>query len=369
MNNTIYWNVGKARIPGMDGLRAVAVFLMVAYHVGIPISNGGLGSMIFFVLSGFLITSLLLKEYEKNGRISFIAFYSRRALRLFPAFYFYWICLVLFLILCKKEILWLQALSSLVFLSNYYNAIYGDPNNGFSHTWTLSLQEQFYFLWPVLFHLFVSNLRRMAIFQTGLIVSVWIYRIILHFGFQVDQGYFYAAFDTRFDGIMIGCLLAVLLKHYGHHRLWQLPVRRIWYPLITLTFLSFSIYEGKNYVGRYRDFIGLALEPVLIAILLVQIIGFINRWPFKWLESPLMIYLGKISYSVYLFQQVIVYPVQKQLTNYHILVQLAAVVLVTVIIASISYYIIEKPFLTLKKKPARFNIPVSSQNTSVQPEL
>src|SRR6266545_3183390 len=138
----------STHIPALDGMRAVAVFLVIFYHFGFDWVPGAHGVMIFFVLSGFLITRLLLLENEKFGRISLKAFYLRRVLRIFPAFYCYWGILVAFLLLTGKQILWPHAWSALSYLSNYYVALNGDPNNGFSHTWSLGIEEQFYLLWP-----------------------------------------------------------------------------------------------------------------------------------------------------------------------------------------------------------------------------
>ncbi|HMB27009.1 MAG TPA: acyltransferase, partial [Blastocatellia bacterium] len=135
-----------SHIPALDGIRAIAVFLVIFYHFGFAWAPGGLGVTMFFVLSGFLITWLLLKENGKYGDVSLKGFYLRRVLRIFPAFYVYWTALVFLLLLKGKDVLWPHAISSFFYVSDYYNAILGDPNNGFSHTWSLAIEEQFYLL-------------------------------------------------------------------------------------------------------------------------------------------------------------------------------------------------------------------------------
>ncbi len=114
--------------------------------------NGGLGVMMFFVLSGFLITWLLLIEGDKNGKISLTKFYMRRTLRIFPAFYFFWFCGISIYILRGHHIVWPEALSAFFYLSNYYYGIpLGEADGSlFSHTWSLCVEEQFYLLWPLL---------------------------------------------------------------------------------------------------------------------------------------------------------------------------------------------------------------------------
>src|SRR6476620_9232372 len=109
------------QIPALNGIRAIAVFLVIFYHYGLRLPGGfnvpgAHGVLIFFVLSGFLITWLLLKENEKYGRISLKGFYRRRVLRIFPAFYFYWILLVAILLLGHHEIVWLHTISSFLYL-------------------------------------------------------------------------------------------------------------------------------------------------------------------------------------------------------------------------------------------------------------
>jgi peptidoglycan/LPS O-acetylase OafA/YrhL len=128
----------------------------------VPGINGGTGVLVFFVLSGFLITWLLLKEEERFGTISLKLFYLRRTLRIFPAFYVYWILLVGSVLIVGRRVLIAQAVCSLLYVNNYYQAIFGDPNTGLSHTWSLGIEEQFYLLWPVTFLLLKANKRRIS---------------------------------------------------------------------------------------------------------------------------------------------------------------------------------------------------------------
>ena len=138
------------QIPALDGLRAIAAFLVVLYHGGIAVSPGGLGVLAFFVISGFLITWLLLDEQERHGGVSLRLFYVRRTLRIFPAFYVYWV-LVVALSAIRHRVVWPQAIASLFYVNNYYQGLFGDPNTGLSHSWSLGVEEQFYLLWAPAF--------------------------------------------------------------------------------------------------------------------------------------------------------------------------------------------------------------------------
>ena len=344
----LHAKLASSHIPALDGVRAIAVFLVIFYHFGIMFVPGGSGVMMFFVLSGFLITWLLLKENEKYGKISLKGFYRRRILRIFPAFYLYWIGLVFLLLITGKRLLWPQAISSFFYLTNYYNAIFGDPNTGFSHTWSLAIEEQFYLLWPFFFSKFRHNLNKMTGFLVMVIAGVWIHRIVLFYVFNVDQAYFYASFDTRMDSLMVGCLCAVLLKRGVIKQFWEFICSNLFMPLITISLLAASIYFGGYISSRYRDIIGFAIDPLLIALLIVQLVSLSSTSYLKWIDWPVVRYLGRISYSLYLYQQLTMDPVRKILSGTPVLAQLIAAVTVTIIIASISYYVIERPFLKLK---------------------
>lgn len=338
-----------SHIPALDGIRAIAVFMVIFYHGGFTWAPGGSGVMIFFVLSGFLITWILLKENEKYGSVSLQGFYRRRVLRIFPAFYVYWIGLIfLLLLLNAKNMLWPHAISAFFYVSNYYHAILGDPNTGFSHTWSLAIEEQFYLLWPFVFVLLRNDLKKMTRFLVILIGAVWLHRLILYFIFHVNQAYFYASFDTRLDNLMVGCLFAVLLKRGALYSFWRVLCSNLFMMLLVVALYLCSMYSGQLLMPRYRDLVGFAIDPILIALLMVQLISFSNDSYVRWIDSSLMRFLGRISYSLYLYQQITMDFAHKLFANQPVIVRFLAAVAVTVAVASFSYYVIERPFLKLK---------------------
>ena len=109
--------LATGHLPGLDGLRAVAVFLVILYHAGFG-APGGLGVLMFFVISGFLITWLLLKEYERRGTVSLHQFYWRRVLRIVPAFYVYWLLMLGIYLAGQAPVNWPQAIASLLYVNN-----------------------------------------------------------------------------------------------------------------------------------------------------------------------------------------------------------------------------------------------------------
>ncbi|MEO6391061.1 MAG: acyltransferase family protein [Pyrinomonadaceae bacterium] len=340
-------HLSRSNIPGLDGMRALAVFLVIAYHFGFNRVPGSHGVMIFFVLSGFLITWLLLKESERTGTISLPGFYRRRVIRIFPAFYVFWILSIVLLLAVGRQVPWGHAWSAFFYVSNYYNGIYGDPSTAFSHTWSLAIEEQFYLLWPFVFLFLHKDLRRLTGALVGIIGAVWVYRLILVFGFEQEQSYLYASFDTRLDSLMVGCLLAVVLKREVLSQVWRLFLRP-WFPVVTFGLLLASVFGGHLLLVRYRDVIGFAIEPVLIAILIAQIVARCDRLWWSWLNWGWVRFLGRISYSLYLYQQLTLFPARKMLQQYPIPVQFVGAIVITVLVAYLSYAIVERPFQRLR---------------------
>ncbi len=340
----------ESQLFGLDGIRAIAAFMVVFYHFGIPNVSGSFGVLMFFVLSGFLITWLLLRENDERGAVSLRKFYIRRSLRIFPAFYCY--AAVLMSVVLFRHTRWVpaQALSALLYYSNYYQVLNGDPNTGFSHTWSLAIEEQFYLLWPMVFLTLRGNYRRMSYFLAGAIGVIWVYREVLIWVFQVDQGYIYEAFDTRADHLLIGCLLAVALRAKLAPRFWNWITGRPWTAAVTAGLLALSNFVEATHGPLYRDSASFIVSPVLAAIWIPQLIALRHSALWRWMAWGWIRFLGRISYSVYLYQQLFVDVPKKLLPHSPVVLQLAATVLLIVAIASASHYLVERPFLRMKRR-------------------
>src|SRR2546426_2623171 len=133
--------LAQQHLPALDGLRAVSVFTVMVYHFGFIRVPGDLGVSAFFVLSGFLITWLLLKEDRATGDVSLTRFYVRRVLRIFPAYYAF--LAVSFVIDYMRHDPWSPALSTsaIFYVVNYFNALYGHPSTSIAHAWSLAIEE------------------------------------------------------------------------------------------------------------------------------------------------------------------------------------------------------------------------------------
>src|SRR5262245_2415270 len=240
----------------------------------------------------------MLREREERGTVSLRLFYTRRALRIFPAFYVYAFGVLLVLAVADKRIVWDQTLASLFYVNNYYQAIAGDPGTAFSHTWSLAIEEQFYLLAPAIFLALYrrGTLARRLVLAIG---AVWVYRWIL-VAVGVPQHYIYEAFDTRADHLMVGCLLAVALRGGLAPATWNALCAHAGLPAFTVGALVLSSFLGYRFGPAYRDVVGFVVDPLLVAALIVQLIAWSNYAPWSWLNRPAVRYLGRISYSIYL---------------------------------------------------------------------
>lgn len=287
------------RIPGLDGLRAIAVSLVLAEHAAqrgaewLPARVSGYlalsadnGVKIFFVLSGFLITTILIKEYANSGTISLRNFYLRRTLRIFPAAYVY---------LSVIGIGYLtgfihiggdspsRILSPALYLSDYI-PVWGWPLH---HTWSLSVEEQFYLLWPPVF--LVCRRKLVSSFPFILVITAVIFRC---FAFNPYR------FDTVSDSIAIGCLFAIFRPQLESYllRAWpkRLPLSFI-FLFYVVAFPASNVYSGH---AIFAYVLGIPLFNVLVGFTILAVI----LKPPRWLVARPVIWLGRISYSLYLWQ-------------------------------------------------------------------
>jgi peptidoglycan/LPS O-acetylase OafA/YrhL len=330
--------------PALDGLRGLAVLGVVSHHVFRVPRGGGFGVDLFFVLSGFLITTLLLEERERTGSISFGDFYRRRALRLLPALVAMLASLLVVLAIKARvegrpELF--RAGAKAVAATGFYTAnitaafhkqVIGDFP--VAHLWSLAAEEQFYLVWPaVLYGLLRFGVRRRGLIWSlgALILAVNVERILL-FVEHVDHARIYSGPDTHSDGLLMGALLAVALT--GTPKLTRdraLGAFSI-IPLALLAYDPFFVWE----VGI--SFVNLACAG-LVATVVVQPDSVVTRAAAL---KPLVL-VGRISYGLYVWHMLPLWLVGRQ--HAWLAVPLAFA------LAGLSYRYVEQPFL--KKKRAR----------------
>ena len=252
------------------------------------------------------------------------------------------------LLLLHKRFVIAQAICSFFYLNDYYQGIFGDPNTGLSHTWSLAVEEQFYLIWPVVFILLRTNRRRIR-FLAWAIAATVAYRQALVFVVPWNQGYTYEAFDARADHLMIGCLVAVVLRERAAVAVWSRICVSPVLAWVTVALLCISGALSVTYGAIYRDTVGSVADPALVAMLLVQTI----TWPSEGVGAALnwrwMRYLGAISYSIYLYQQIVVGEMEKVTRSWPWL-SLPAIVAGVIAAASFSYWVVERPALSLRQR-------------------
>jgi len=340
-------------LPALDGLRAVSVMVVIFYHAGLPLP-ARLGVSMFFVISGFLITWLLLKEFEVSGTIDLRGFYIRRTLRIFPAYYLF-LAVSLTVDQLTGDLRSMDAiLPALTYLMNYYNAVNDHPSISIAHAWSLAIEEQFYLLWPFLLLLIGPGRRRVIAICLAVFISVVIcWRSFVYLETHLGAAWIYNAFDTRADNLAIGCLLAVLATNGGIDKLVQRISSIAIAPLVTLLALvAWTEFAGLGL--RYT--IGLTLEPLLLALIMLQLIVMSAKAPWSAIEYAPLRYIGKISYGMYLYH-VLGFAIAGKILGWISFegetARMIAGTAVTILGAAISYSLVERPLLRLKDRYAR----------------
>ncbi|MGA7051857.1 MAG: acyltransferase family protein [Mycobacterium sp.] len=372
------WDQPERRggIPALNGLRAIAVALVLAQHGGIPGMGGGfLGVDVFFVLSGFLITSLLLDELGRVGRIDLTGFWIRRARRLLPA-----LMLMVLAVGAARELLPAQALTGLrddalaAFLwvanwrfvaqkTDYFTQ--GAPPSPLQHAWSLGVEEQYYIVWPVLLIavtlLLAARARRyfrratvggvrftiFVIATLGALVSAGL-AVALASDATRDRIYF--GTDTRAQALLIGSAASALLVRDwpSLNRGWCL-IRTRWgrwiarvMPVIGLAGLAAAMHYAKGSAGEFRH--GLLIGVALAAVLVVAPVTLEQRGAIaRILALPPLVWLGAISYGVYLWHWPIFLALNGERTGWSGLPLFAARCGATLAVAGASWWLIEQP--------------------------
>lgn len=355
LNNALLLRLEKKpHIPALDAVRGIAACLVVFAHIVGPVKLGGMAVLVFFVLSGFLITWLLLRELDRTGEISIGNFYARRTLRIFPAFYVFWIICVLVAHLTHAPFSWGEAIASFFYMGDYYTAMHpSHAHQIMGITWSLGVEEKFYLIWPAICVLLRKDLRKLFRVSLFLAGFIWVYRVLACIYLHLPVDYLRYAFDSRFADVLLGCSFALALKLGFLEPVLEAVERVKTFPiwlagiLVVLTALERHMSD--------RVFYGFALpfSTVVVAVLLVQLIFKADAPGYRWLEHPVLRLLGRISYSLYLYHVVVITSVEHLFP--HLRLRWAYPIMCTGSIAAayLSYRFVEQPFLRLKNYFAR----------------
>lgn len=357
--------VGQYR-PDIDGLRAIAIVAVVAFHAGMPgLSGGFVGVDIFFVLSGFLITSMLFKEAEQTGQIDLSEFYARRVRRLLPAATLVLIVSVVlayfYLIPIGDEQLKFarSAFASALFVSNIFfwtssGGYFDGPSDQIPllHTWSLSVEEQFYLIWPLLLIGIVRfaewrglKLRSLVLcalavmFLCSLATSVWLSQVSPSAGFYL--------LPSRIWELAAGAFTGVILQN----ELLKQKLKQKWFAtLLALTGMA-AICWAVLFFDAGMAFPGwVALLPVLgtVSVLIAGAISDGNLVS-RLLSTPPMVLIGKLSYSWYLWHWPLLAFLKIENLGENELFQNLIAAFIALILASLTYHYIENPIRYSRK--------------------
>jgi peptidoglycan/LPS O-acetylase OafA/YrhL len=316
--------------PALDGIRALSIIIVVLFHCRVPWGDGGyMGVDIFFVLSGYLITSMLAAEHRQGG-IEVGAFYARRALRLYPTLLLLLLTYVaLAPILWPTEDRWLAAAIAGFYATDYALALWG-IGSALGHTWSLGVEEKFYLLWPLLLPLLLRTRRPIAWLLTAfLVATAWRYFVALKWGWE--QAYF--RFDTHMSGILIGAVAALAC----------LKISRTTVMIACAALATAVCVPIIETSSR-----GVSIVGVTLGITLAEISAFVlvryaaEHGKAKFLASRPMAYVGRLSYGIYLWH----FPLVLLLRDVHSLpwwITFSATLVFSVTMAAICLHWVDIP--------------------------
>jgi peptidoglycan/LPS O-acetylase OafA/YrhL len=344
-------------VPALDGLRGIAVLLVIVSHtpylIRFPgstpgVRGGWLGVDIFFVLSGFLITALLLGEYHRAGRVGFGAFYARRGLRLLPALWFLLAAqVVYYLIAGGPGSEWKTVTWAVLYVANWHAA--WDPlsfNPQIGHLWSLAIEEQFYLVWPWVLVALVS-LKRPRL--GAAIIAATIGAVVLYrrdfYEHSPSWPTLLGRTDTRADSLLVGCLLAWAWT-YGFIR------RRMrttaW---IALFAVGVCVEFGRvNQSFWYNG--GFTMLAVLVAIVVLGIVE--GEWSgARLLSTRPLVLIGRVSYGLYLWHHPVFWAIARHAPTWPPIVRLILGVLLTAGATAVSWKVVEQPAQRLRRRFGR----------------
>lgn len=335
-----------SRIPSLDGLRAISILFVLLGHLSgshgfadvhwlerLLGNYAELGVRVFFVISGFLITSLLIDEEKKTGTVSLKQFYFRRTMRIFPAFYAFIAAMALadwlgFISLRENDVL-----AALTYTTNYHR----DRAWQLGHTWSLSVEEQFYLLWPFVVRAFGT--RRAMWVAAAMLVVAPLCRVGTKYLFSSTLGVG-ETFQTVADSIAVGCLLAGWGPSLRALPSYQKLQRSPWFWLMPFVVIASNV----NPIFTVRWLVGETIMNFGIALIIDRVVnreGAVQRF----LNLRPLVFVGTLSYSLYLWQQPFLNR-NSDAWSSHFPFSL----LLTIGAAAISFFLIERPCLKLRQR-------------------
>ncbi|GAB3920176.1 acyltransferase [Kribbella albertanoniae] len=347
------------RFPALDGLRAIAALMVVVFHnQGPDWLQGWIGVQIFFVISGFLITTLMLREEDRSGRISFKKFYARRIFRILPV-YFFLLGVTLLLQILQGTLTKSPPGTELPLYLFFFNEF---GNGGaYGQSWSLGIEQKFYLLWPLLAFSAILVQRRAKfrgrIGLTLVLMAVMLVMVPLSMGGD-PRGW-----TAHYFSILVGCLVAILMHNPRTYALFK-PLTRPWvactaaagFLVIHGTVQFWAAFTERHHLsGEVPGFIAVPPPYVVLVgfVLLPALLA--NAFPQRLLSTRPFVFLGERSYSIYLVQLI----AHGAVAGIYLLfgaslaktpVPWLPVTLMSILMAHLCYRWVEKPMITIGKR-------------------
>lgn len=336
--------------PGLDGLRGLMTLGIMVAHIRGALVPGAVAFMdVFFVMSGYFITGLLLRDLDRDGRINFLQFYRRRFARLLPAFALMVAVYLGFRLLFFPpfEAALVDAGMAFFYVMNWCRAFELPGVAYMSHTWSLAIEEQFYLLWPVALLFLVGRIGvgwRLVTAILSVALAVWMWRIWMTAnGAPIAR--LYNGLDMRADALMIGCALAVSLKLLPADKMARLdPVlKKIAWPLVAFGFAVAAF--GPDYRNTFYYYFGMTFLGALPGVLLIVVlIRPLDTPAHRIFERPELVFLGRIFYSMYLWHFPLFF-IMKDLWGWPSGLRGIIGIPAVIVIATLSYTFLERRFM------------------------
>jgi peptidoglycan/LPS O-acetylase OafA/YrhL len=368
--------------PALTGIRALLIACILAYHSNFQSVRGAWAVMdVFFVLSGFLITTMLASEHQKTGAISISHFYSRRAVRLLPPLFITVALLAIYACFVRvndaAQHLWGDISATVFYYADYREAFGHQSPFGFlAQCWSLAVEEQFYLVWAVL--MFVAlryGNRKLAYFFTivGIGLSVgdrmWIVLRAPVWSTHVYNRVYYA-FDTRADALFLGCLLG-LIATGGHLDNWNPWAKRCLAALAVVSaglmiFILFYVHVGSESVALWY----LPVTEVASAIIITYLLIHPRSLSTRALGIPILVLVGNMSYAMYLFHWPVYVAISPFTVRWPFWMYESVRLVIIFALAIASWYLVEGPLTRWRRKayePPSSVVPADSASETETP--
>ena len=366
--------------PSLDGLRSLAVYLVVLYHCGVAIAGGGfVGVDLFFVLSGFLVTTIMLEELSATGRLDLVHFYDRRVRRLLPA------AVVVIVTICAVSVVFLSSVrraplvgdaqSALLYVSNWhfltqsndYFASAGVDNSLFLHFWSLSIEEQFYVAFPILLLALTRLERRWRHTTAAVLVGLLVASLAAQVWWSmVDVNHAYYGTETRLYQLLAGALLGLVLHRMRHatraNRAGDSRPRLVAaVAFVSLCGMALVATPLLAVSPSNRGILATCCAVPLVATLALTETHVVAHV----FAHPALVHLGKISYSTYLWHWPVV-VLLREVVSASAAVTAAIVVVLSTALAAASFQMLERPIRARRvPRPLRSSVLASGLVISV----